>query len=238
MLRRGFASSGPVPTVAPTVVQSALTPQKEGEGTAAFAATLASDAAAGRTLLALVGIRTSIFAGPAVANNGNTYTQHDSLAYPSPFDAYSMRLWRAYGVAGGSAHSASGTKSSGTTEEVTVALVSLSGGAITAGSPAMVVRTANGAGATHTSPSVSVNGAALLIAWASGTGDVNATAPTQTWPGDWTVLQSVSYSSAQAPNGHIPLYIAAKTVQAGTHSVGVQVTINEGLLMGIVALQG
>lgn len=235
-LRRGFAAVAPVSGVAPTVIQSALTAQKEGEGTTNFAATLASDATAGRTLLSWVALRTAIYAGPLTGNNGNSHTQQFAQDYPAPFTAYSMRGYRSYGVAGGSAHSVSGSKSSGATEEVTVALLALSGGTITQ-APSPVLRAAAGAGAVHQSPSVSVSGPALLVCVASGTGDVNAVAPTQVWPGDWSVLQSVAYSSAQAPNGHVPLYLGVKSVGPGTHSVGVQVAIDEGLLMAIYAVQ-
>jgi hypothetical protein len=115
---------------APAVIQSALSAQKEGEGTTSFSATLASDATAGRTLLSFVGLRTSIFTGPVTGNNGNTHTQQDSQAFPAPYTTYSMRSYRAYGVSGGSAHSVSGSKSSGATEEVTTALIALDGGSI------------------------------------------------------------------------------------------------------------
>ena len=53
-----------------------------------------------------------------------------------------------------------------------------------------------------------------------------------------TVRESVAYSSAQAPNGHVPLYLATREVSsAGDYSVDVQVTINEGLLFMIYAVQ-
>lgn len=221
---------------APAVIQSALSAQKEGEGTTSFSATLASDATAGRTLLSFVGLRTSIFTGPVTGNNGNTHTQQDSQAFPAPYTTYSMRSYRAYGVSGGSAHSVSGSKSSGATEEVTTALIALDGGSIV--DSGVALSAAAGAGATHTSPTVTTTGPALLVCIASGTGDVNATAPAQTWPGNWTVRQSVAYSSAQAPNGHVPLYLATREVSsAGDYSVDVQVTINEGLLFMIYAVQ-
>lgn len=222
---------------APTVIASALTAQKEGEGTANYTAALASDAAAGRTLLSWVGVRTALFTGPVTGNNSNTHTEQFSQAYPSPFTAYSMRGYRAYSAAGGSAHSVTGSKSSATAEEATIALLALSGGTITQ-APSPVLRAAAGAGATHTSPDVTVSGGnALLVCIASGDGDVNATAPTQTWPGGWTVQQSVAFNSSQAPNGHIPIYVATRTVGPGTYNVGVQVAIDEGLLMAIYAVQ-
>lgn len=221
---------------APTVIDSALTAQKEGEGTSSYSAALTSDGTAGRTLLSWVGVRTSLFAGPVTGNNGNTHTEQFSQAFPSPFTQYSLRGYRAYSVAGGSAHAVTGSKSSGTTEEATIALLALSGGTITQ-APSPVLRAAAGAGATHTSPEVTVSGNALLVAVACGDGDVNATAPAQTWPGTWTVHKSVAYNSTQAPNGHIPLYLATRSVGPGTYSVGVQVAINEGLLMAIYAVQ-
>lgn len=225
----------PPPAEAPEYVASALTVQKEGEGTTNFSATLASDATAGRTLLSFVGVRTAIFAGPVTGNNGNSHTLQDSQAFPSPWTAYSARSYRSYNVSGGSAHSVSGSKSSDATEELTIALLALDGGSIVDSATSTVA--ANGAGATLTSPTVTTTGPALLVAIACGTGDVNVTAPTQTWPGNWTVHQSVAYSSAQAPNGHIPMYLATRTVtSAGDYSVGVQVTINEGLLFMIYAV--
>lgn len=238
VLARASGGYGPpaVAASAPTVVQSALTAQKETEGTASYVAALSTDATAGRTLLSWVGVRTALFAGPVTGNNGNSHTEQFSQAYPSPFTQYSMRGYRAYNVAGGSAHSVTGSKSSATTEEATIALLALSGGTIVA-APSPVLRAAAGAGATHTSPDITVSGPALLVCIASGDGNVNATAPTQTWPGTWTVQQSVAYSSAQAPNGHIPLYVATRAVAAGTYNVGVQVAIDEGLLMAIYAVQ-
>jgi hypothetical protein len=77
-----------------------------------------------------------------------------------------------------------------------------------------------------------------LIAVCSGDGNVNAVAPTQTWPGDWTVLDSVAFNSTDAPNGHVPLYVATKEVSgAGTYTVDVQVTIDEGVTLAIFAVQ-
>ena len=155
VLARGSGGYGPpaIAAAAPVVVQSALTAQKETEGTASYVATLASDATAGRTLLSWVGVRTALFAGPVAGNNGNSHFEQFSQAYPSPFTQYSMRGYRAYGVAGGSAHSATGTKSSATAEEATIALLALSGGTIVQ-APSPVLRAAAGAGATHTSPDV------------------------------------------------------------------------------------
>ena len=239
VLARGSGGYGPpaVALSAPVVIQSALTAQKETEGTASYVATLASDATAGRTLLSWVGVRTALFTGPVTGNNGNSHLEQFAQAYPSPFTTYSMRGYRAYAVAGGSAHSVTGSKSSGTAEEATIALLALSGGTIVQ-APSPVLRAAAGAGATHTSPDVTVSGgSALLVCIASGDGNVNATAPTQTWPGTWTVERSVAFSSAQAPNGHIPLYVATRTIGPGTYNVGVQVAIDEGLLMAIYALQ-
>ena len=220
---------------APSVISSALSAQKEGSGTSGFSATLASDAAAGRTLLSFVGLWTSLFAGPVTGNNGNSHTQQDSQAFPSPFTSYSVRSYRSYSVSGGSAHSVSGTKSSNSTAEVTIGLLAISGGTIV--DSATSTTSNNGAGASHTSPTVTTTGAALLVCVACGTGDVNATAPTQTWPGDWTVHESVAYSSAQAPSGHLPMYIATRQVSsAGDYSVNVQTTIDEGLLFMIYAV--
>jgi hypothetical protein len=133
-----------------------------------------------------------------------------------------------------SAHTVSGTRFTGTAEEVTLASVVLSGGLIVASS--VVNRSAAGAGATLTSGTVTVDRPVLLVAVASGSGDVNATAPTQTWPVGWTVHQSVARSTATAPNGHVPLYIASKAVGPGTHSVNVQMTINEGAIIALYAV--
>ena len=219
---------------APSVLGSALVAQKEGEGTASFSATLGVGTA-NATLLSWVGIRTAIFAGPVTGNNGNTHTQEFSQAFPAPFTTYTIRGYRCINAAGTSNHSVSGTKSSGTAEEVTIGLVALSGGSIV---DSDISQQDNlGAGHTFTSGSVTVTGNARLICIASGDGDVSATAPTQTWPGDWTVLQSVAYNSTEAPSGHVPLYIATKEVSTGTHSVNIQVTIDDGLIIGLYAVQ-
>ena len=219
---------------APTVLDSALTAQKEGEGTAGFSSTVGVGTA-GATLLSWVGIRTAIYAGPVTGNNSNTHTQQFSQAYPSPFTTYSLRGFRCYSAAGTSNHSVSGTKSAGNSEEVTIALLALSGGTIV--DEDVSQQDNAGAGHTFTSGSVTVSGNALLVAVASGDGNVNATAPTQTWPGSWTVRQSVAFGSGDAPNGHVPLYVATRSVTAGTYTVDVQVTIDEGLIIGLYAVQ-
>lgn len=228
-LRIGFGAS-PVPTV----LGSNLVAQKETEGTAGFSSTVASGAA-GATLLSWVGIRTALFTGPVTGNNGNSHTQQFSQAYGNGFTDYTLRGYRSYSAAGSSNHSVSGTKSGSTAEEVTTALLALSGGTIVSSS--VTQQAAAGAGHTFTSGSVTATTAALLVAVASGDGNVNATAPTQTWPGDWTVRESVAYGSGVAPNGHVPLYIATKQVAAGTHTVDVQVTINEGVTIALYAVQ-
>lgn len=223
---------------APTVLDSALTAQKETEGTANYTATTASSSGSGATLLSWVGVRTALFSGPPTGNNGNSHTQQFSQAYGNGFTDYSLRGYYSYAVSGGSAHAVTGSKSSSTAEEATIALLSLSGGAIVSSS--VVQRVANGAGATHTSGTVTTTGPALLVAVASGDGNVNATAPTQTWPtGEgWTVRQSVAFGSGDAPWGHIPLYVATREVaSAGDYTVGVQMTINEGATIALYAVQ-
>ena len=51
------------------------------------------------------------------------------------------------------------------------------------------------------------------------------------------MVQSVAYSSAQAPNGHIPLYVAYRAVAAGSYTVGVTVAIDEGVTLAIYGVQ-
>ena len=237
--RRRYASAivaGESSPSAPTVIDSALTPQKETEGTASYVATLATSAA-GLTILSWDGVRTAISAGALAGNNGNSYTQVFNQPYGNGFTNYHLKGFRAYNVAGGSNHTVTGTKSSSTAEEATVAALALSGGTLVASSN-VVQRVAAGAGATHTSGIVTTTGPALLVAVCSGDGNVNATAPTQTWPVGWNIEKSVAYSSAQAPNGHIPLYVATREVSvAGDYTVGVQVTIDEGVTLWIGAVQ-
>lgn len=219
-----------------SVLASALTAQKETEGTANYVATLGIGTA-GVTLLTWDAGRLAILTTPIAANNGNSFTSDFSQAYGNGFTNYSLRGWHCYAAAGGSNHAATGTKTSSTAEEATIALLALSGGQIGT-RKSVVQRTNNGAGATLTSGTVTMTGPGLLVAVASGDGNVNATAPTQTWPGDWTVLQSVAYSSAQAPNGHVPLYLAVKPVSAaGDYSVGIQMTIDEGATIALYGVQ-
>lgn len=220
---------------APIVLGSALTVQKETEGTANFVATVAVGSA-GLTLLAWDAGRTAILASPVSGNNGNTHTQQFSQAYGNGFTNYSLRGYRCYGASGSSNHSVTGTKTSSTAEEATIGLLALSGGTIVSSS--VVQRVAAGAGATLTSGTVTTTGPALLVAVASGDGNVNATPPSQTWPGNWTVRQAIAYGSADAPNGHVPLYIATREVaSAGDYTVGVQMTINEGATIALYAVQ-
>lgn len=220
-----------------TVLSSALTAQKETEGTTNYVAT-ASVGTAGVTLLSWDAGRTAILTTPVAANNGNTYTQQFSQAYGNGFTNYSLRGNYVYSASGTSNHAATGTKTSAVDEEATIAILVLSGGQIGTRS-SVVQRTNAGAGATHTSGSVTMTASGLLVAVCSGDGNVNATAPTQTWPtGDgWTVHQSVAFSSAQAPNGHVPLYVATRPVSAGSYTVGIQMTIDEGATIALYGLQ-
>lgn len=218
-----------------TVLSSALTAQKETEGTADYVAT-ASVGTAGVTLLSWDAGRTAILTTPVAANNGNTYTQQFSQAYGNGFTNYTLRGNYCYTASGTANHAATGTKTSSTAEEATIAILVLSGGQIGTRS-SVVQRTNAGAGATLTSGSVTMTASGLLVAVASGDGNVNATAPTQTWPAEWTVHQSVAFSSAQAPNGHVPLYVATRPVSAGSYTVGIQMTIDEGATIALYGLQ-
>ena len=217
------------------VLASGLIADNEGSGAATRVLVLPGIAGSGLTLLSWVALRTAIFAGPVVGNNGNAHVQQFSQSYSPGFPQYSLRGYRCYSASGGSDHSVTVTKNSAAAEEMTVAVVALSRGAVVSSS--VVNRTATGAGATHNSGNVTTTGPALLVAVGSGSGDVNATAPTQTWPADWTVHRSVARGTAQAPNGHVPLYVATKAVSAGTYSVNVQVVINEGIVLAIYAVQ-
>jgi len=218
-----------------TVLGSGLVAQKETEGTANFIAT-APNNSSGVTILGWDAGRTAILNAPTL-NNGNSLTQEFSQAYGNGFTNYSLRGHRCYAGAGGANHALTGSKSSSVTEEATGAILVLSGGQI--GTRKSVVQRVNaGAGATLTSGTVTMTAAGLLVAVCSGDGNVNATAPTQTWPGEWTVLQSVAYSSAQAPNGHVPLYLAVRAISTpGDYSVGIQMTIDEGATIALYGLQ-
>lgn len=227
--RRTF-SNGSVPSY----LDSALTAQKETEGVADFVATLGTNNNS-VLLLSYVGVRTALVTNPPTGNNSNSYTQVFSQAYGNGFTDYSLRGYKSAAAAGGSVHSATATKTSATAEEATIALVAISSGNIFDSN--ITQQVAAGAGNTFTSGSVTLTKSGILVAVASGDGNVNATAPTQTWPGTWTVRQSVAFSSAQAPNGHIPLYVATRSVSAGTYTVDVQVTINEGLTLALYAIQ-
>lgn len=222
------------PGTGPSFLSSALTAQKESEGTTAFSAT-AAVGTANTTILSWLGLRTAIFTGPVTGNNGNTHTEQFSQAFPTPFTTYSIRGYRCYSAAGTANHSVSGNKSAGATEETTIGMVVLSGGTIVSSS--ITQQDNAGAGHTFTSGDVTATAPALLVAMCSGDGDVNATAPAQTWEAGWTVRESVAFNSAQAPNGHVPMYIATKSVGAGTYNVQVQVAIDEGLIMAIYAVQ-
>lgn len=227
--RRTF-SNGSVPSY----LDSALTAQKETEGVADFVATLGTNNNS-VLLLSYVGVRTALVTNPPTGNNSNSYTQVFSQPYGNGFTDYSLRGYKSAGAAGGSNHSATATKTTATAEEATIALVAISSGNIFDSNVTQQV--AAGAGNTFTSGSVTLTKSGILVAVASGDGNVNATAPTQTWPGTWTVRQSVAFSSAQAPNGHIPLYVATRSVSAGTYTVDVQVTIDEGLTLALYAIQ-
>lgn len=221
---------------APWVLASDLVADNETAGVSPRTLTLAGQSGAGVLLLSWVALRTATFTGPPTANNGNTQAQEFSQDYGPGFPTYSIRGYRTANAAGGSAHAVTVTKDTGTAEEMTFALLAVSSGSVISSS--VVSRTAAGAGATLTSGNVTVsNRNALLVAVGSGTGDVNATAPTQTWPAGWTIHQSVARNSAQAPNGHVPLYLATREVAPGTHSVGVQMTINEGIVLALCVVQ-
>lgn len=226
----------PIGGSAPIVIGSALTVQKETQGTANFSA-IALDGPGSVTILSWDAGRTAILTSPVAGNNGNSHTQQFSQAYGNGFTNYSLRGYYCYNAAGSANHAVTGTKTTGTSEEATIGILVLSGGQI--GSRASVVqRVAAGAGATLTSGTVTTTGPALLVAVASGDGNVNATAPTQVWPAQWKVLHGIAYGSGEAPNGHIPLYIATREVSsAGDYTVGIQMTINEGATIALYAVQ-
>lgn len=230
-------SGGPV-----VVVGSALTAQKETEGTASVTATL-SIGTAGVTLVCINALRTAIRSGPTL-NNGNTLgSALVTAAYTPNFGQYDLIIQALTAAAGTSNHAATVTKTGGTAEETTIALIALDKGSATANS---VVRNAAGAGATLTSASFTVpSGRARCIAVWSGTGDVNVTAPTATMvdSGSTTAAQwgspilSVAFGSAAAPNGHIPLFVWAADLAAGTYTWAAQPVINEGAVMATVVVQ-
>lgn len=220
-----------------SVLSTNLLADNEGQGVASRSLAVTGVSAAGALILSWVAVRTSIFAGPPTANNGNTATLEHSQDYGPDFTQYSLRAYSTVAAAGGADHQVTVTKSSGNTEELTVAMIALSGGTI--GTRRSVVnRSAAGAGHTHTSGTVTMTAAGILVAVGSGTGDVNATPPTQTWPAGWTIHRSVARGSAEAAQGHVPLYLASKAVgAAGTYSVDVQVTINEGIVLSLFGVQ-
>lgn len=220
-----------------SVLGSNLLADNEGSGVATRNLSITGISTSGALILSWVGVKTSLFAGPPTANNGNTCTQEQSQDYGPTFTQYTLRAYSTVAAAGGSDHQVTVTKSSGAAEELTVAMIALSGGTI--GTRKSVVnRTAAGAGHTHTSGTVTMTTAGILVAVGSGTGDVNATAPTQVWPGDWEVLRSVARSEAQAAQGHVPLYLGVKAVaSAGDYSVDVQTAINEGIVLSLFGVQ-
>lgn len=224
---------------APLVLGSNLLADNENAGVASRTLTVSPALGTpGVTILSVVGVLTSSFAGPPTGSNSNTLTQVFSQDYAGVtgenFPQYTLRGYRTYNAAGSADHSVTVTKDNTNLGELTVAMVVLSGGTIVSSS--VVSRDRNGAGATHTSGTVSINGSALLVAFVSGKGDVNATAPTQTWPGTWTILQSVARNSAAAPQGHVPLYVGVKVVSA-PETLAVQMTNDEGAIMALYAVQ-
>ena len=232
----GFPN-GDKPASSLSVLGHNLLADNEGAGVNSRTLVVTGVSSAGVLVLNWVARRTAIFAGPPVANNGNTFALEHSQDYGPGFPTYSLSAYSIASAAGGSDHQATVTKSSGDTEELTVASIIISGGSIGT-RKSIVNRTAAGAGATLTSGVVTMTDAGLLVAVGSGSGDVNATAPTQTWPVGWTVHRSVARSSAEAALGHVPLYVATKPVAAaGDYSVGVQVTINEGIVLGLYGVQ-
>lgn len=232
---------GPNFAPAPTVINSALVADNELSGVNSRTLTMTGTSSAG-TMLSWVGVLTASFTGPPTANNSNTYTQQFSQNYGTdtlPTEDYTMYTLRGYTstAAGGSDHTCTVTKSSGDAGELTIAMLLLSGGSIIS-SAVNIINRANTTGATLTTGTVTVpSGNALLVAVGSGRGDVNDVAPTQTWPGEWTVHQSVARNRATAPSGHIPLYLATRSVGPGTYSVGIQMTNDEGILYGLYAVQ-
>lgn len=229
-IRPGRDNSSP----APTVLGSELVADNEDEGVDVRTLTFAGLSAAGLTFLAWVGLLTANFTGPVAANNGNTYALELTETFAPLYTQYSLRSYSVEEGLGGSDHTATVDKDQGAIQELTFAAIALSHGTIV--DSVSVNRTANGAGASHVSGDVTVSGPALLVAVASGTGDPNVTAPTQTWPVGWTIHESVARNSSQDASGHVPLYLATKAVDAGTHNVTVQTTIDEGLIIQLFAV--
>lgn len=228
---------------APALSGSAATAQKETEGTATVVATLGIGTA-GVTLVCINAVRTAIRSGPTL-NNGNTLgSALVTATYTPDFAQYSLVIQALASALGTSNHAATLTKSSSTTEEATIALLAIASGSVAANS---VVRNAAGAGATLTSASFTVpsGGRARCIAVWSGTGNVNVTAPTATMvdSGSTTAAQwgspviAIAFNSAQAPNGHIPLYVWTADLGPGTYTWAAQPAIDEGAVMATVVVQ-
>ena len=185
-------------------------------------------------LLASVGILTASFAGPPTLNNGNTLALEYNQDFGPEFPTFSNRAYSEVSAAGGSDHAITVDKDATFAGELTLMGIALSGGAIQDSSVTSLV--AGGAGHTHTSNTVTTAVPALLVSFSSGAGDVNPTNPTQTYPAGWTVHQFVARNSSEAPSGHIQTYMATKWVDAGTHSVAIQVTIDEGIIIALFAV--
>lgn len=228
---------------APSVLGSNVTAQKETEGTSTVVVTL-SLGTAGVTLVCINAVRTAIRSGPTLNNSNTLGSALVAPAYTPDFSQYDLVIQALASALGTSNHAATLTKSSATTEEATIALIAMSGGTAAATS---VVRNAAGAGATLTSASFTVsagNRARCLAVW-SGTGAVNATAPTATIvdTGTTTAAQwgspiiAIAYSEAQAPSGHIPLYVWTADLGPGTYTWAAQPAINEGAVMATVVVR-
>lgn len=218
----------PLAESAPTIAGAALTGQKETEGVANVVTTL-DIGTAGLHLITIDAVRTAIRQTPTL-NNGNAFgAVVTEQAYGPDFPQYDIEVRADTAVAGGSNHSATMTKSSGTTEEASSALIAVSGGSIVEGTS--VNRTSQSGVSTHTSASFDIGGSstAIVLAFASGTGfSVGSTVQDlQMASGGWSditgkvnggasgVLKYV-HSGVSAPNGHVPLRGWYRTLAPGT----------------------
>lgn len=228
---------------APALLDQAVTAQKETEGTATAVATLGLSTA-GVTLICIDAVRTAIRSGPALNNSNTLGSALVNEVYSPDFSQYSINVKALASASGGSNHAATLTKTSGTAEEATIALIAVASGSAAATS---VVRNAAGAGVTLTSASftVAAGSRARCFAIWSGTGNVNVTAPTATIvdTGTTTAAQwgspiiAVAFGSGDAPNGHIPLRVWVADLGPGTYTWAAQPAINEGAVMATVVVQ-
>lgn len=161
---------------------------------------------------AVILLRGGAFADNATPtdNKGNTLTQRgtDQGYAGGLWPGFGLQIWAATNVVGGTSHQISTVKSH-TDWEISVVMWETFGGATI--TTAQGSAAGAGAGVAYNSPSITLPGAGMVFAIASGDGNAATPDQTMTPSAGWTMMES-SFLPATA---YVPFAVASRYYSAG-----------------------